>query len=513
MKPPSSISRQDFIKLFAVASVSLFGAPILARKPQSASPKSAPPPNILVLVFDALSAANMSLYGYPRNTTPNLERFAENATIYHRHYAAGNFTTPGAASLLTGVYPWTHRAINLQGHTSQVYQQSNLFSLLPTEYHRFAYTHNSLAYLLLDDFQKAIDDLLKISDLAVYSDLWVDKLPFSEFSVPFEAELVALKNSFSTNSSLFLSLLDTVQRTIQSDRYYQVYRDQFPRGLTNCRSGDRNNALCFSLEMAIDWIQEQFLTRPQPFLGYVHLFPPHAPYNPRKEFIGQFSDPLPLPSKPDHFFSDHKDKKSLARLRERYDETIAYVDSEFGRLLDFLKESNSLVNTCLVVTSDHGELLERGISGHNTPVLYEPLTHIPLLIAYPDQNSRQDIYQPTSAIDLTPTLLQFAGAENSPLLEGSLLPREDKSGFDQRSIFTLEAKSNPKNGPLKRATFALIQDRYKMIYYQGYENFDQVFEVYDLENDPQETVNLYSPDDMISKDLEEALRHQINAIH
>jgi len=510
MSSQTSISRHDFLKLIAAAGFSLFGTPILGQQAGS-NPLNPTPPNILVLVFDALSATNMSLYGYPRSTTPNLARFAENAVVYHRHYSAGNFTTPGTASLLTGVYPWTHRAINLQGQTNQTYQKTNLFSLLPEAYHRFAYTHNSLAYLLLDDFKDAIDDLLKMSDLAVFSDLWVDKLPLSEFNSPFEAELVSLKNSFSTNSSLFLSLLDTIQRTNQSDRYYQLYREQFPRGLTNCRSGDRTNSICFSVEMAIDWIQEQFLTRPQPFFSYIHLFPPHAPYNPRKEFIGQFSEPLSLPPKPEHFFSDQKDKKSLARLRDRYDETIAYVDSEFGRLLDYLNASNLLNNTCLVVTSDHGELLERGISGHNTPVLYEPLIHIPLLIAYPDQSGRQDVYQPTSAIDVTPTLLQCAGAEMSTLLEGRLLPRVSESGSLNHPVFTVDAKMNSKNGPLKKATFSLVLDRYKIIYYQGYENFDQVFEVYDLEDDPQETINIYSPNSGISKDLEEVLRNQISA--
>ncbi len=511
MKSQTSISRHDFIKLFAAASFSMFGSSFINQNNNPSSLKSAPPPNILILVFDALSACNMSLYGYPRSTTPNLDRFAENATVYHRHYAAGNFTTPGTASLLTGVSPWTHRAINLQGQTSQVYQNINLFSLLPKVYHRFAYTHNSLAYLLLDDFKDAIDDLLKISDLAIYSDLWVDKLPLNEFNIPFEAELLSLKNLFSTNSSLFFSMVDSFQRNINSNRYYQIYRDQFPRGLTNCRSGDRTNSICFSVEMAIDWIQDQLLTRPQPFLGYVHLFPPHAPYNPRKEFIGQFPDPLRLPLKPEHFFSDQKDKKSLARLRDRYDETIAYVDSEFGRLINFLTTSNTLQNTLLVVTSDHGELLERGISGHNTPVLYEPLIHIPLLISYPHQSGRQDIHQPTSAIDVTPTLLQYSGAENTPLLEGSMLPTKNGEGKNLHPIIAVEAKMNPKNGPLKKATFSLIQDRYKMIYYQGYENYDQVFEVYDLEDDPQETTNIYSPNDSISKDLELALRNHISA--
>jgi len=64
-------------------------------------------PNVLVIVFDTLSAAHTSVDGYPRRTTPHLERFAERATVYHRHHSAGNFANPGTASLLTGAYPWS----------------------------------------------------------------------------------------------------------------------------------------------------------------------------------------------------------------------------------------------------------------------------------------------------------------------------------------------------------------------------------------------------------------------
>ena len=46
-------------------------------------------PNVLIVVFDAWSALDCSLYGYPRDTTPNIKRLAEKATIYHNHYAAG----------------------------------------------------------------------------------------------------------------------------------------------------------------------------------------------------------------------------------------------------------------------------------------------------------------------------------------------------------------------------------------------------------------------------------------
>ncbi len=109
------ISRRDFLKTSAalVASATFAGA---SRILSSADSQAVTKPNILVFVFDAMSAQNLSLYGYGRRTTPNLEKFAERASVYHRHYSAGNFTTSGTASMLTGLYPWTHRAINYRGH-------------------------------------------------------------------------------------------------------------------------------------------------------------------------------------------------------------------------------------------------------------------------------------------------------------------------------------------------------------------------------------------------------------
>lgn len=466
-------------------------------------------PNILLIVFDALTARDMSLYGFNRPTTPNLERFAAQSAVYHNHYAAGNFTSPGTASLLTGVMPWTHRVINLQSQTIDLFTNQNLFSLLPNSYHKFAYTHNSLAYILLDQFHDHIDDLIPISDLALFSDLHTDSLPFDEFNVPFEAELLSLKNTFAVNSSLFLSSLDRIQRKIQSNRVNQAYRSQFPRGLPNCRLEDPDNSLCFTVETAVDWLVEQSKSRLQPYFGYVHLFPPHSPYNSRKEFIGKYDQKLAIPSKPEDHFSEGKDQKSLVRLRQRYDETIADVDFEFGRLFDHLRASGALENTCLIVTSDHGELLERGISGHNTPVLYEPLIHIPLIISYPGQTARTDIYSPTHAVDLLPTILDLSGAPHPATLEGLLLPTSNSADKTSRDLFVIEAKSSAKQGPLHQATFSLVRQDLKMIYYHGYEGYDEVYEVFDLVNDPEEIQNIYSPIDKTSLALKDALLERI----
>ena len=99
---------------------------VLAPQQPSSNPNEA---NILIFVFDALSTLHIPLYGYPRDTMPNLAKFAGRATVYHNHYSAGNFTIPGTASLLTGTYPWTHRGLSANHKLLESFQKQNIFSL------------------------------------------------------------------------------------------------------------------------------------------------------------------------------------------------------------------------------------------------------------------------------------------------------------------------------------------------------------------------------------------------
>ena len=117
--------RRDFLKL--MATLPLVRISWRQRDPASilnadAEATDADRPNILVLLFDTLSARHTSLDGYPRHTTPHLERFAERATVYHAHHASGNFTNPGTASLLTGAYPWKHRSMQLYSPIIPAYE-------------------------------------------------------------------------------------------------------------------------------------------------------------------------------------------------------------------------------------------------------------------------------------------------------------------------------------------------------------------------------------------------------
>jgi arylsulfatase A-like enzyme len=143
-------------------------------------------------------------------------------------------------------------------------------------------------------------------------------------------------------------------------------------------------------------------------------------------------------------------------------------------------------------------------------VLFEPIIHIPLIIFYPGQTTRQDIDIPTSAVDVLPTLLQLGGVQSPRGLEGTTLPGFSPSESTQnRNVYTIEAKSSPKHGPLKKATFALVQEQYKLVYYSGYPGYDEIYELYDLQADPEEMNNLYSPVTAISKSLQEQLAAQL----
>jgi arylsulfatase A-like enzyme len=449
----------------------------------------------------------LSLYGYPRETTPNLNRIAERATVFNRHYSTANFTTPGTASLLTGLYPWSHRAINLTGYIDRHLIAHNLFNLAKG-YHTEAFTHNPLALILLNQFRKNIDILPRIKSLASSGKFFSEDLFLSDFHVAYWSEVISrgiLYQPFS--SSLFLSIVDRLSSQKAVDLQNQYYRDNYPLGIP-----DNLMDISFVLEDTIDWIIEQTETLQNTFLSYYHLWPPHSPYRPSVEFLDLFHDGKWMPrKKPDHHFSEGQTREYLIEQSVLYDEYICNADAEFGRLYDTLYENGLLENTYLIVTADHGELFERGILRHLTPVLYEPLIRVPLIIFSPGQNTRKDVWVPTSSVDLVPTLLHIMGQQIPASCEGQILPGFDDNSLNysdrsDRSIFALEAKSNPKQAAINNGTLALVKGNHKLIHYFGYEGFEDEYEFYDLKNDPEEMNDLYpSRTKLVAK-----FKHELN---
>jgi arylsulfatase A-like enzyme len=202
--------------------------------------------------------------------------------------------------------------------------------------------------------------------------------------------------------------------------------------------------------------------------------------------------------KPIDVLAKSKVSGNLLKKRTEYDEFILYVDKAFGNLFNNLETLGLLDNTWVILTSDHGEMFERGISGHSTNVLYQPVIRIPLLIFEPGQKTRVDINTATSAIDLLPTLLHLTDQEIPDWIEGGILPpyAPITPGADHK-VYVVRANDNEQDEPITTlASVAMVNGRYKLHYYVGYpelqkyEQVDEKVKLFDIESDPEELIDL-----------------------
>jgi arylsulfatase A-like enzyme len=506
----NSVSRRDFLKASAALVTSAtFGG--VSRIVSSADSQTSSKPNILIFVFDAMSARNLSLYGYPRQTTPNLARFAERASVYHQHYSAGNFTTTGTASMLTGMYPWTHRAFNYRGMIDRTLTDRNFFHLIGEEYTRVAFTQNLWADILLSQFETDLDFHLACDAYSQFAESLIqpDDIPADRDLAYYAFQdflNLRVDDERPYPGSLFLASAD-LSRAIVTDRHHSS--SQYPRGLpTNHDFSYENSSV---LNGIAGFLQSKPL-RSSPYLAYFHLWSPHEPYGARQEFVGMFEEDLKLQAKSRHPLSgNHYSEKSLRKYRREYDEFIADLDAEFGKFLFQLERSGVLQNSYVIVTSDHGELFERGEWGHASALMYAPVTHIPLLISAPGQQSRSDFYSLTCNTDLLPTLLQIANKEIPAWVEGKLLPGFGGNEDTSRSIFPMMAKDNAAFRPLEHASFSILKGPYELFFFTGYPDHPDTFELYNLQEDPNELQDLFGKDITTASQMKDELLEAVDA--
>lgn len=502
------LSRRDFIKLAGLMPLS-FATPRFISKLGSSPSLQDIRKNVIVVVFDAFSAYHISLYGYQRKTTPNLAKLAKRAVVYHNHFAGSNFTTSGTASLLTGTLPWTHRALLPNGVVAEPFVTRNFFHAFQN-YYRVAYTHNGWAYTLLKQFHDQMDQLVPREKLLLGSYNGLIETLFKNdedlASVSWERAINIADGGYSY--SLFLSRL---YNALEEGKVANI-KPMFPRGLPT--TGTDNG---FLLEEAVDWLGKLVTDIPQPFFGYFHFLPPHFPYNTSLEFYNHFSGDGYKPlDKPVDVFASRMINADILKYRREYDEFVLYVDKEFGRFFDSLEASGLLENSWVVFTSDHGELFERGMVGHSTEALYQPVIRIPLLIFEPGRKNGIDIHTPTSAIDLLPTLTHLTGQDMPNWAEGVILPPYAAADPDpNRNVYVVRAHDNDPKAALSQASTALIKGRYKLLYYFGYSSFgvDELVKLYDIESDPDELIDLYHSQKEIAAELLSELKSKLDEVN
>ncbi len=497
-----SITRRNFLKMASVMPLAIFARPLARSRARA---QGSDLPNIIVLIFDAWSADHMSMYGYPRDTMPNVDQFARRSVVYHRHYSAGTFTVPGTASLLTGLFPWTHRAFELGSEIAAKDAGHDIFNLLAPTHQTLGYSQNEYADLLLSQLGHDLDRHLSISSFSLQRNLF--------YSSPlFQNDLQLAYTSFENDifqkgkgadGSLFFGPLRRLMRWRSGRVVNAEYRMTYPRGLPAATD-------LFRLEDVVAGAIEVLQNLPRPSLAYLHFFPPHGFYRPKGKYNHAFMDDYHPPRKPPHplmpqppGFEAEEDQRRL------YDQYLASWDAELAPLFDYLRTSGTLDTSYVILSSDHGELFERGAIGHYCPLIYDPLVHVPLLISRPGQAERLDVQIPTSNVDLLPSLANLAGLDAPDWAEGRILPIIGSTADEGRSIFVMDAKSNSAFAPLKTFSFSLTKNHFRLTYYEYPESNYSNFELYNLDEDPDELTNLYSENFPTARQLKDELLQKL----
>ncbi len=165
----------------------------------------------------------------------------------------------------------------------------------------------------------------------------------------------------------------------------------------------------------------------RPFFAFLNYFDAHAPYIPLPRYQARFGTPRRSPRDYQvlHTFEyldkEKMPKRDILMARDCYDECIAFLDEQLGKLLDELERQNLLDSTLVVITSDHGEAFgDHLVFGHGNSLYLDEIA-VPLVILSPGAPAGRVVFAPVSLRDLPATVIDQLGlADGSPFPGHSL---------------------------------------------------------------------------------------------
>ena len=468
-------------------------------------------PNVILIVMDTVRADHLSCYGYPRETTPNIDRIARSGVLYENAFSAAPWTPPSHASIFTGKYPSHHKTLGKEVKLDK--GNVSLPQILSQRGYRTIGITCCKLLGLGSGFEKG----------------------FQEF---FEPE------------SPFLSRFKSSRRDFKLDR---LHLKDYVRTLIY--GPDRGTY------QATDAIK-RFLKRRhkirKPFFMFINYFNCHTPYDPPRPFKKRFcncSDQSRFYTKElllnrvlgrttekisDHNLNVRKLRwvasgegalffvmKELSVSQEEwevvkswYDGEIAYLDHQIGNLLEFLRDEDMFDNTLLIITSDHGENFgDHGLAVHPLCV-YDSLLHVPLIVSYPDLIPEgKRIANLVSTVDIFPTVMDVSNIKFENGLQGkSLYPFENRKihdficaeygGLFMRGLGGWKGKrpSGFKNKleVIDKGRKCIRTMNYKYTLTNGKE------ELYNVRDDPSELANIVTEYSKMAKSLRKQLEKTVD---
>ncbi|MEW6364208.1 MAG: sulfatase [Acidobacteriota bacterium] len=349
-------------------------------------------PDVLLVSMDTVRADRMSLYGFPKRTTPRLDAWAaRRAVIFERAIAPAPWTLPSHASLFTGLYPTRHGA-NVAGPLTPDYP------------------------VISEAFRAAGYETRATAVGPVLSPRFGLDRGFDRFVVRGEIGLETARWELEEGVKTALEWLRE-GRDRPDFIFFHTYQAHDPHSLSECAQGRSG-----STSRATDsYVIPGKMTRDE-FGRAVLAWRVCSAQDLAGRVLGAADREL---------------------LDAAYDCGLSRLDTAIGELFERIEDEGLGDNLVIVVLSDHGEsLLERGLAGHHH--LYEENLHVPLLISGP-RVARHGLRvgTPVSLVDVFPTLLDIALGRAERALDGiSLLPVLHGQGLPARPVWSYAGKSN-----------------------------------------------------------------------
>lgn len=454
--------------------------------------------------MDTVRADHLTCYGYHRKTTPNIDAIAKQGTLYENAFSAAPWTPPSHASIFTGKYPSHHKTIG-----RDVY--------LKRENTTIAEALSKQGY-----------ETLGVTCCQILG-------PGSGFEKGFARYVEVKETSLSRLTKRGNSHAKDFLRKMMYGPDKGTYQ-------------------------ATEEIKKFIKVKSNPFFVFVNYFTCHTPYDPPSPFKKRFCQKFDESSL---YLQELLVNRLLKRSTERianssmdfqklrwvasggggfsfavkevsvseaewkvieswYDGEIAYLDSQIGNLINFLKDHNIFDNTFLIITSDHGENFgEHGLAVHPL-CLYDSLLRVPLIISCPVLMPKgQKIANLVSLVDIYPTIMEVANVKDDKTkLDGrSLLPSDKQSihdfvcaeygalhshGFGGLQTWSLSSSTRNKLLKIDRGCKSLRNSTYKYILWNDKE------ELYNIRDDPNERFNISKEHPETTQELKKQLEATID---
>jgi arylsulfatase A-like enzyme len=473
-------------------------------------------PNLLFIFTDQQRADTMACYGNDDIQTPNLNALADQSFVFENAYVSQPVCTPSRTTIMTGLYPHTSGCTSNNIPLSR--NAKTIAEMVSGDYRTGYYGKWHLGNELHP--QHGFDEWVSIEDLyrPYYSDA-ADLGSFSDYhhflvSQGYEPDVVGEATLAKEYGKHDARARFSDEQMVFSRPFAAQLLEEHTKASYLGRATER-----FIRESADD---------DRPFMLYANFFEPHPPFvgpldglhsrdklNTGPAFLQTPGEDMSVLHRmmADYYKNateegvDLSTDKGWREIRARYFGLVTLVDKAIGGIMQALEDSGQADDTIVVYTSEHGDMMGDHAILHKT-MMYEEAMRVPLLIRVPWlSREQQTIGGRVGLIDAVPTLLDLLG-ENVPTeLQGeSLVPvlQGDADLSENDVVVQWNGDDGRKNEPFdtdipaEDIEAASAMPRRVIISHEGLKLHlspgDQC-ELYDLNDDPHELVNLYNDEE------------------